>query len=959
MKNLTRVLALVLVFSLVLGTVAFAAFTDVESTDDYAEAIETLAAFGIIQGYEDGTFGADKAITRAEAVAIVNRIQNLSDAASGAQGASLYTDVAADHWALGDINLATQMGIISGDGNGLFRPEDQVSYQEMVKMLVVALGYQPAANDKGGWPTGYLVVASQYGILEDTVNGGATPATRGVVAQLTFNALTAPTMEQTGFGDNKSYEVQNVAGARKTILTEKLSINKIDVTPVANDVTYIEGNATCKVGYVKVKIPEVTGYTPSDNDSFYGVKAPFALASKDADQTYETFVAGTSTIGEQLGYSAVAYIKQNADKEWEVIYSTVEAGKNTVVEVDPSTFYSYSNYQLEVRDDDTNLKEKYDFDANTRVIINDEAQADDYIDTFGEADFQYDDGSYIEGTVKLLYSSKSDDVVDYIFIDKYYTDRVSEESPSGKTIELDQYGVIRLDKEENKNLVYTLKLDGEDVEPSELQEGDIVTFKEANDKNYYEILVSRATVEGTVDATYEEAGTKYYEVAGKDYEASVSAIAGGFDTKLSSVRPGSAGTFYLDVFGKIAYFDRTSAVSADKNFGFVNSYGQTSSNSMNPKFGVEILATDGSVATYNFANKVTVTTNSFDGDAVVDDEGISYTTVVDQGSSKVLNEDIEDALALAYGKLFDYTLNSSGDISAFTVWSGNADSSLDEAYFTFNGEGSAAFNERKSSLGNFVITDDTVVFYVGEDDSDDYAVTDKSFFYDDEDYTYLAYCTINGNSGKEVGAIVITSQATSASQREDIAVFVKSALVKNTEGVTVSQLSFYQNGELVEMMGDSQSVANGLNTGDVFEYDKNAKGEITSVTPISLDYEDWAYPEYDSGQKVNYVYGQVYDRTTTSVKLGGFASDNWDTHIIPDTANVYMVDYSGTKVTVSVSSIKDVTKNRYTNAGVLYDEDDADNFMVCIKYNEDDVIGVVIYKNMISGIDNHGKPIFK
>ena len=197
MKNLTRVLALVLVFSMILGTVAFAAFTDVKSNDDYAEAIETLAGLGIIKGYEDGTFGADKAITRAEAVAIVNRIQNLSAAADGAAGASLYTDVAANHWAIGDINLATQMGTVSGDGNGKFRPEDQVSYQEMVKMLVVALGYQPAATDKGGWPTGYLVVASQYGVLDDTVNGGAAPATRGVVAQLTFNALTAPMMEQT------------------------------------------------------------------------------------------------------------------------------------------------------------------------------------------------------------------------------------------------------------------------------------------------------------------------------------------------------------------------------------------------------------------------------------------------------------------------------------------------------------------------------------------------------------------------------------------------------------------------------------------------------------------------------------------------------------------------------------------------------------------------------------------
>ena len=138
MKNLTRVLALVLTFAMMISTVAMAAtFADIEAGSTYAEATAVLADLGIIKGYEDGTFGADKVITRAEVVAVVNRLQGLSDAAKAAGGATQYTDVPSTEWYAGDVNLATQMGIISGDGNGLFRPNDQVKYEEAVKMTGV------------------------------------------------------------------------------------------------------------------------------------------------------------------------------------------------------------------------------------------------------------------------------------------------------------------------------------------------------------------------------------------------------------------------------------------------------------------------------------------------------------------------------------------------------------------------------------------------------------------------------------------------------------------------------------------------------------------------------------------------------------------------------------------------------------------------------------------------------
>ena len=141
MKNLKKVLALVVALTMVLGTVAFASFTDVTAEADSFTAVQTLSSLEILNGYEDGTFKPEGDITRAEFCAVVCRALGLEGSANGAKGATQFTDVAADHWASGYINLAAGQKIVNGYGDGKFGPEDNVTYEQAVKMLVVALGF--------------------------------------------------------------------------------------------------------------------------------------------------------------------------------------------------------------------------------------------------------------------------------------------------------------------------------------------------------------------------------------------------------------------------------------------------------------------------------------------------------------------------------------------------------------------------------------------------------------------------------------------------------------------------------------------------------------------------------------------------------------------------------------------------------------------------------------------------
>lgn len=76
-----------------------------------------------------------------------------------------YTDISAEQ--LGYINAITKMGIMNGVGNGCFAPEANVTYVDALKTVVAFMGYSVKAEDKGGYPSGYLSVASELGITKN------------------------------------------------------------------------------------------------------------------------------------------------------------------------------------------------------------------------------------------------------------------------------------------------------------------------------------------------------------------------------------------------------------------------------------------------------------------------------------------------------------------------------------------------------------------------------------------------------------------------------------------------------------------------------------------------------------------------------------------------------------------------------------------------------------------------
>ena len=96
----------------------------------YAREIDTLAAYHILNGYEDGRFHPDDTLTRAQFVTLV---ASALDLPAGKVGQ--FSDVQEDQWFAAPVSAMTDMGFLSGRGDGTFGPNDTITYQEMVTVL--------------------------------------------------------------------------------------------------------------------------------------------------------------------------------------------------------------------------------------------------------------------------------------------------------------------------------------------------------------------------------------------------------------------------------------------------------------------------------------------------------------------------------------------------------------------------------------------------------------------------------------------------------------------------------------------------------------------------------------------------------------------------------------------------------------------------------------------------------
>lgn len=187
-------------------------FSDLQGFEWAGTAINSLSEKKIINGIGNNRYNPAGTITRAEFAKIM--VLALNKTPSSYQNG--FSDVSAKAWYSGYVQKSVELGILNGVGNGKFKPNDPVTREQMIAIVVRALGKDNVAKEITAssaqnmnpsdrtteWAVGYIALAEKLGLLEHghfavSENNllsidGVRPSNRGEAAEIVYRMLQAP-----------------------------------------------------------------------------------------------------------------------------------------------------------------------------------------------------------------------------------------------------------------------------------------------------------------------------------------------------------------------------------------------------------------------------------------------------------------------------------------------------------------------------------------------------------------------------------------------------------------------------------------------------------------------------------------------------------------------------------------------------------------------------------------------
>ena len=546
-KRFISVLAVVAMIFSSISILSYAAVpSDVVDTE-FEEAAKVLGALGIMVGDEGtGLFRPEDAIKRSEVTKVAVALKGLSEVADSST-ATKFPDVSRDHWANGFINVGTTEGLIIGDDMGNFRPDDQITFAEAVTILVRALGYEPQAKTKGGFPSGYIVTGSSIGLTKGVSASNSKLISRGDVAELAYNALTIKLMEQVGFGNNASYEVVD-----KTLLSECLEVELVSgiVNAVGN--ASLSGAGVDK-GYIKID-----------------------------DKVCKT---GDADVRNVLGFYVDAYIANAKGKNATLLVAVPSNGKNSVIKINADNLNSItasgSSKVVNYSEEGSSKTSKVTISNDATVIYNGMPGT-------------WEDFDVIDSGSILLLDSEKNRKYNIVFVNEtvnYVVDEVV--ASSDKIIDKYDQDALTLDPD-NDSISFTIEKNNTAIDIEELQEWDVITLTISRDGN----LVYGTVIQNAVEGEITEKDKDGFYIDGKKYM-----VAKNYPSEL---KISDKGIFYLDIEGKIAAYDNKDAIS--KNYAYLSDMAIKTGLKSGLEF--KIFNLEGKTVTLSAASKMKVNNSS-------------------------------------------------------------------------------------------------------------------------------------------------------------------------------------------------------------------------------------------------------------------------------------------------------------------------------------------------------------
>ena len=515
-----------------------AASAEIEENIDYgiyAEAVKTLFQFGILK---EGSFIKSDEVNRAGFVSAAVKLLGIGDGLKPCD--TVFSDVKADRSDSGAVEVAYDMGIISGFTDGTFRPDESMSNVQAVKVLLSILGYDVRAQSFGGYPSGYLTVASSIGLLKK-VDLNNEKLTWENAAQLIFNALDVDLLQPESYPESGFHTKEG-----ENVMTQYMDINLYEGNIVANSVTSIKTGNGLKDGYVTI-----------------------------GDMTFLENGTGAS---ELLGYPVKAYYKTDDSEANFVLMSITVKNGVSELSVNAADIESSSIY-------DTNLV--YYREGETKAYKAMISATPLFIYNGKLYDPEISLISYPKnGNVRLV-DINNDSVYDIVSIESYEIYVVDSISGSSGIIK-DLYSMpnLSLDPADTEMKCSIVK-DGKPIELSKIKAGNVLSVAKSQDGKYVKVIVCNNKIKGDIQDLSDDSIT----VNGEK-----NIVVEANKSVLSKLKVGDNTTLLLTYDGLIAGFENVKVNGESYAYIYEGTYKQKGLNS-GETADIRCFMADGSVRT--------------------------------------------------------------------------------------------------------------------------------------------------------------------------------------------------------------------------------------------------------------------------------------------------------------------------------------------------------------------------
>ncbi len=779
-------------------------FSDVDISTPYRDAIITLSAIGLLKGYEDGTFKPENTVTRAEFTVMVTRALAVDNVKIDGD---IFTDVIS-HYAKYNIRTAYDMGIINGMGDGTFKPDAPVTYEQAVKMIVCMLGYADNAEEMGGYPAGYMKMGSSLGLTGKISMTNSDPAPRGVIAQLIYSALDVKIQNKIILPDGKP----SYAESKETLMEGKLKIYKLKgmVTGVADsvmdlcDANLIDGEMAVRSGVSTIVL---------DHTKFF--------ATQDEAKQY-------------LGYDVTIYYKDDSLAELPTIVAfDTESKKNNTIEFTYDDIESCTRDTLKYEDSRGKIRTlKFDSE-NLDVVYNGQTIQGGTVDIDGlqyslyealEKWLSPESSSFIYGDVKIV-DTASDDTINIITINDYDI-MVASKTPTTAdyriTDKLVSGNYIILNPDDS-SYEFTVTRNSSASSITSIAANDVVLIAASLDGTKYKVDAFSKPVTGKIN--YIDFSEKDIGIADKTYKINDTLIEYFKDKEELTV--GSEGTFYIDKFDNVIY----GTIKESKAASYAYLVNLTYTYSSDTYYASMIVpGLSNAVKSYEIEDKIKLNGSS-DADYDVKLKNTAALCSADAANKELIYGSSADDV-----KLTEYSQPVKVDISSNKV----------KGFISLSKDGE--INENKAVLARymplakykytatnnfnneFYINSSTVILYVPADrqDKDEYAkMSASTLFKTGESYWVEPY---DVNESKTASLVIVYGNSSLSEITKDspIAIASKSPSATEINDETVHRITMYTSSSIsaVTKNAADDKEFEDIEVGDVFQFGYNNKSAM-------------------------------------------------------------------------------------------------------------------------------------